>query len=343
LANLVVTSYALVVPISRGEEARRFVASQGIGRSDLKLGRRDATLLIPIVQPVESMIPDARVEVAEFEAARAPGSYKERANVPAELRSLLPSSFDIVGDLVVIKIPAALAAHEKEIARAILDAHPNLRAVFSDEGVEGELRIRSLRCLAGEDRTRTIHSEYGAKFHVDLAAAYFSPRLANEHMRVAQAIRPGETFVDATAGVGPFTVLAAKRGIASRIVAIDLNPRGLALLRENLALNKATARVEVLDGDARTVIPTLGTFHRVAINLPHSGQEILEVAWRTIVPGGTIHYTVVWPETESEARIRTTVDHLSRLTGRAGRVIESHVVHPYSARDRLYAVDFQVL
>lgn len=338
-----VTSYALVVPLSRGEEARRFVASQGIGRGDLKLGRRDGTLLIPITQPIEPPFEDVRVEVAEFEATRVPGSYKERANVPTEVRAQLPSSFDIVGDLVVIKIPSPLTAYAEEIGRAILEAHPNLRGVFSDEGVEGELRIRTLRPLAGETRTRTVHAEYGARFQVDLAAAYFSPRLANEHMRVANAIRAGEAFIDATAGVGPFSVLAAKKGAAGRIVAIDLNPAALGLLRENLTLNKVEATVEVLEGDARVLLPTVAPFQRIAINLPHSGQDILEAAWRAIVPGGTIHYTVVWPEAEVEGRIRQTVDGLGRLTGRPGRATEWHVVHPYSPKDRLYAVDFQVL
>ncbi len=337
-----VTSYALVVPIARGEEARQFVASHGIGRSDLKLGRRDGTLLIPISQPIDALLPGSTVEVAEFEATRQPGSYKERVNVPAGLRSQLPSSFDIVGDLVVIKIPTALAGHDREIGRAILEAHPNLRAVFSDDGVEGPLRIRTLRILAGEDRTRTVHSEYGAKFHVDLAAAYFSPRLANEHIRVAKAIRPGETFVDATAGVGPFTVLAAKLALAKRIVAVDLNPRALDLLRENLALNKVTERVEVLEGDARDALPLLGVFHRAAVNLPHAGEAILETAWNHVAPGGVLHYTVVWPESEAPDRMRQLVDRCTRRSGRPGRVLGSHLVHPYSARDRLFSVDLQV-
>lgn len=338
-----VTSYALVVPIARGEEARQFVASHGIGRSDLKLGRRDGTLLIPISQPIDVPLPGSTVEVAEFEATRQPGSYKERVNVPAELRSHLPSSFDIVGDLVVIKVPAPLSSHEREIGRAILEAHPNLRAVFSDDGVEGPLRIRALRVLAGENRTRTIHSEYGSKFHIDLAAAYFSPRLANEHIRVAKAIRPGETFVDATAGVGPFTVLAAKLGLARRIVAVDLNPRAMDLLRENVALNKVSDRVEALGGDARDVLPKVGLFHRAVVNLPHAGEPILEAAWKHVVAGGVLHYTVVWPESEATERMRNLVDRCARLTGRAGRVLESHVVHPYSARDRLFSVDFQVV
>ena len=338
-----VTSYALVVPIARGEEARQFVASKGIGRTDLKLGRRDGSLLIPILEPIESPIADGRIEVAEFEATRAPGSYKERVQVPAELRSQLPSSFDIVGDLVVIKIPSALSGHANEIGRAILEAHPNLHAVFSDEGVEGPLRIRSLRLLAGEDRTRTLHSEYGARFHIDLAGAYFSPRLANEHIRVAKAIRPGETFVDATAGVGPFSVLAAKQGVARRIVAIDLNPRALALLRENLGLNKLADRVEIVEGDAAAMLATLGVFHRAVVNLPHAGEAILETAWRHIAPGGTLHYTVVWPESEADDRVRQLLDRVSRLSGRTGRVVDLHVIHPYSARDRLYSVDFQVV
>jgi tRNA (guanine37-N1)-methyltransferase len=336
----VVTSYALIVPIAKGEDARRFVASQGIGRNDLKLGRTDTTLLIPIQQPIDASAFDGRVEVVEFEAAKTPLSYKERARVPPEVRAELPSSFDIVGDLVVIKVPDPLRVHEDEIGRAILEAHPKLRGVFLDEGVEGPLRIRNLRCIGGADDTRTVHAEFGARFQVDLRAAYFSPRLANEHERVARAVRPGETFFDATAGVGPFSVLAARIGLAKRIIAADLNPQAVALLRENLVRNKVADRVEVIEGDAIEVANQVGPFERAAVNLPHAGEPILRAVWRQLAPHGTVHYTVVWPEEEARAR----ADALAATLGNGGpaaRIAHMRVVHPYSPRDRLYALDFE--
>ena len=336
-----VASYALIVPLRLGETARRYVASSGIGRTDLKVGRRDGKLYIPIERSVAPPLPGSTIEMADFEPTRPAGSYKDIIAVPDELRSKLPSSFDIVGDLVVIKIPEALWAQRTDIAQAILEAHSNIRGVFHDEGVAGGHRVRSLQHLAGDDRTRTIHSEYGAKFHVDLATAYFSPRLANEHQRVAQAVKPGETFVDATAGVGPFTIQAALRKVPATFFAIDLNERALELLRENLRLNRIQAPVDVRVGDARDVLPTLAPIHRVAINLPHGGLPILEAAWPRLVAGGSAHYYAIAEESGIAALEQKIIAHLRKTTGLGASVTDTHVVHPYSPKERLVSFDLR--
>lgn len=63
---------------------------------------------------------------------------------------------------------------------------------------------------------------------------------------VAGLLRPGETFVDAGAAYGYFTLLAAELvGPTGRVVAIEPHPRLAALLRRSLALNGMTARVTV--------------------------------------------------------------------------------------------------
>lgn len=338
-----VTSYALVVPLEAGEAARQLVASLGIGRRDLKLGRQASRLLIPIQGPIEPTLAGATVEVAEFEPNRPPRSYKDLVQVPPNLRSMLPSSFDVIGDLVLIKVPELLQAHGSAIGRAILEAHPNLRGVFHDEGVTGPHRVRTVRPLAGEARTRTVHAEFGARFQVDLATAYFTPRLANEHHRVAQAIQSGETFVDATCGVGPFAILAARRRVARRIVAADLNPAAVELLRENLRLNRLEDRVEVVQGDASVLLGRLKTVDRVVINLPLHGEGLLGRAWSSVRPGGTIHYYCVARESEAPSIGPRICREMGNSTGRPGETLAVHVVHPYSPSERLLALDFSIL
>lgn len=343
LEGPVVTSYALVVPLEAAEAARQFVASLGIGRRDLKLGRQATRLLIPIHEPIEPPLDGATVEVAEFEPNRPPRSYKDLAKVPDTVRPLLPTSFDIIGDLVLIKIPPSLVPHGPAIGQAILEAHPNLRGVFRDEGVTGPHRVRTLRPLAGEARTRTVHAEYGARFHVDLATAYFTPRLANEHHRVAEAVQPGETFVDATSGVGPFAILAARRRVARRIVAIDLNPTAVALLRENLLLNRLQERVEVVPGDASAELARLKPVDRIVINLPLHGERLLRSAWSNLRSGGTIHYYTVARESEASRIGPRICRQMGDAEERPGETLSVHAVHPYSPEDSLLAIDFSVL
>lgn len=336
-----VTSYALVVPLRSAEAARQWAQSAGIARTDLKVGRRPGFLLIPVREPIVGAFEGATVEVADFEAGGTVRSYKDVVHVADSLRPLLPSSFDIVGDLALIKVPDPLRTHARDIGEAILKAHPNLKAVFHDAGVQGPLRLRGLERLAGEERTRTLHSEFGARFHVDVRAAYFSPRLANEHHRVAEAVRPGECFVDATCGVGPFTILAARRRTAREIVAIDLNEAALDLLRENLRLNRLE-NVRILSGDAAERVRDLPAPDRIVINLPHGGPGILDAALQQAAPGATIHHYTILPQTGLERAAQAIA---SEATGRTGRRIEgvaAHLVHPYSPLDGLAAIDLRV-
>lgn len=336
-----VTSYALVVPLRSAEAARQWAQSAGIARTDLKVGRRPGFLLIPVREPIVAAFEGATVEVADFEAGGTVRSYKEVLHIADSLRPLLPSSFDIVGDLALIKVPEGLASHARDIGAAILKAHPNLKGVFHDAGVQGPLRLRGLDSLAGVDRTRTLHSEFGARFHVDVRAAYFSPRLANEHHRVAEAVRPGEVFVDATCGVGPFTVLAARRRVAREHFAIDLNDAALELLRENLRLNRLD-NVRILTGDAAERLRDVPPPDRIVINLPHGGATILDAALRHAAPGATIHHHAILPQAGLERAAHALVSGASHRSGRDAQATRAHLVHPYSPVDGLAAIDLRV-
>src|SRR5437870_3131961 len=114
--------------------------------------------------------------------------------------------------------------------------------------------MRPLRYIAVENRTHTIHKEYGCLFEVDLSKAFFSPRLSTEHQRVVQMVEKGERVVDMFAGVGPFSILIAKKVGDVRMDAIDANPQAIELLQENVRANKVEAKVHVHLGDAREVI-----------------------------------------------------------------------------------------
>src|SRR5438552_18460379 len=92
---------------------------------------------------------------------------------------------------------------------------------------------------------------------MDLSQAYFSPRLASERKRIADLIEAGETVADPFAGVGPYSILIAKRRRPSEVHASDANPRPLRFLRANVAANRAE-RVPVRQGDAHAILRQVG-------------------------------------------------------------------------------------
>lgn len=336
------TAYAWVVPLALGEDAKRLVRALGIGRTDLKIGRHEGHVLIPLSRPVDPPLRGITIEVVEFNSTRPPKSYKDVVQVPERFRAQLPTGFDIVGDLVLIKVPPDLRVYGPAIADAILKVHKNVKGVFHDDGVQGPFRIRTLVPLAGVVRTKTQHVEFATPIVVDVAKAYFSPRLANEHDRVARAVQMNEVVVDATSGVGPFAILIGKQRRASKVYVIDLNPDAVALLRENVALHKIEDKVHIVQGDAAKEIPNVPPFDRAIVNLPHGGEDILLAAVRRAKPNALLHYYRVWPEAEREAMAQELVQRLARESGRTVTVLDQHVVHAYSATDRLYALDLAV-
>src|SRR5438132_907051 len=112
-----------------------------------------------------------------------------------------------------------------------------IRRKLLDQG----LLLKPLRIRSDGDAVRLPtrrRVDHGLRYHVDLAQAYFSPRLASERKRIADLVRPGEVVADPFAGVGPYSILIAKRRRPESVYAADANPTAVKLLRENVAANR---------------------------------------------------------------------------------------------------------
>ncbi|TRO47086.1 class I SAM-dependent methyltransferase family protein, partial [Candidatus Bathyarchaeota archaeon] len=121
------------------------------------------------------------------------------------------NSFDIVGDIAIIRLPSASSVTAQSAADAIMSRHKNVKTVLLQASpVSGDLRLRRLLHLAGQNKTRTIHREFGCLFSFDVTKCYFSPRLSQERLRIARRVEPGETVVNMFAGVGCFSIMIAK-------------------------------------------------------------------------------------------------------------------------------------
>jgi len=210
------------------------------------------------------------------------------------LLASLPRALDVVGDIAIIEIPIELDAHKTAVGRAVLATHRNVRVVLAKAGkVSGTYRLREFEFIAGEHRTVTVYKEHGCIYEVDVAKAYFSPRLGTEHQRVAAMVGEGEVVVDLFAGLGPFAVPIAKRQPTAKIYAIDINADAVELLKKNARLNRVEARVFPIVGDAREVInkKLADVADRVIMNLPETASEFVDVACKAVKPeGGVVHF-----------------------------------------------------
>jgi tRNA (guanine37-N1)-methyltransferase len=280
----------------RGESMRKKLLQLGQLDKSLKIKRDGTSVIIPIVASGPGTLDvDFEYEFVEEDLEeRTPKTvdYRKRVDISTDLVALLPTSFDVIGDIVVIRLVDQLTPYREMIGNALLSTHPRLRTVALDRGVKGERRVRDLEVISGDDSTDTVHVESGLRLKVDLRKAYFNPRLASERERIASLVSKGEVVTDMFAGVGPFSIMIAKHAEPKIVYAIDVNKDAVEFLRTNIAMNRIKNVVPIW-GDARTIIPTLPPSDRIIMNLPHSALEFLSDALRQLNIGGTIHFYFV--------------------------------------------------
>jgi tRNA (guanine37-N1)-methyltransferase len=203
-------------------------------------------------------------------------------------------AFDIIGDIAVIKVPKTTLRKAHDITERIMTRHRNVRTVLAQtSSVSGEFRLRPLSYLRGENKTSTVHREYGCLLSVDLAKCYFSPRLSNERHRIACAVRPREIIVNMFAGVGCFSIMIAKHADPEKVYSIDLNPSAILIMKENIRLNRVYDTVVPLQGDSEEIAESKlqNVADRVLMPLPEKALEYLPIAISTLkASGGWIHY-----------------------------------------------------
>jgi tRNA (guanine37-N1)-methyltransferase len=204
------------------------------------------------------------------------------------------NSYDIVGDIAILRLTETSVKHCRAIAAAVMSVHQNVKTVLAQLGpVQGSFRTRMLRHVAGEDKTVTTHVEAGCTFRVDVSTCYFSPRLSHERMRIARLVGDGEVVVNMFAGVGCFSLLISKCSKASRVYSIDVNPAALDYMQENVRVNGAYGRVTPMLGDAKEIIEARlrHVADRVLMPLPEKAFEYLPYSLLALKEtGGFVHY-----------------------------------------------------
>jgi len=212
---------------------------------------------------------------------------------PAEESVGVYKAFDIIGDIAIIKLPNPSTAKAKAAAEAIMKHHRNVKTVFAQtSGVTGDFRLRSLRHVAGENRTVTVHRESSCCFAVDVESCYFSPRLMHERMRIARMVQPDEVVVNMFAGVGCFSIIIAKHAQAAKVFSIDVNPVAVEFMKENIRRNRVYGKVVPILGDAKAIIETRlqRCADRVLMPLPEKAFAYLPSAVSAFkTSGGWIH------------------------------------------------------
>ena len=257
--------------------------------------------------------------------------------LPPEDISKLYSAFDIIGSIIIIKIPDSLNSKKQIIADTILMNIKSAKSVFAQtSAVQGDYRIRRLEHLAGDNSVITEYKEHGCRFKVDVTKTYFSPRLSTERMRISKMITDNEIITNMFAGVGTYSILIAKNNKSCKVYSIDSNPVANELALINAKLNKVQGQVVPICGDAREVIirQLKGTSTRVLMPLPEKAKEFVDFAVVALKEsGGIVHYFAhVKASSKKLALVNAALDVKYAFINHDYKIVSTRVVREVGPR-----------
>jgi tRNA (guanine37-N1)-methyltransferase len=256
----------------------------------------------------------------------------------------LISAFDQIGDIIIVRIPESLLSKKKIIGETLLNEVKIAKSVFyQTSAVEGDFRTRNLEIIAGEESTETEYKEFGCRFLVDVENAFFSPRLSTERERIANLIQDGEIMTNMFAGIGMFSIMAAKKKKCT-VYSLDINPIASKLCEKNIEMNKLAGKVISINGDASKIIEEQLTdkSDRTLMLLPERSDEFLDAAINTTKDGGIIHYySHIHADKKSEAG-KLSEEHYLQVTPVKSEILFSKIVRAVGPRYYQTVVDVKI-
>jgi len=334
------------------EDAQKIISSLKSKNNlltDYKITRDSINVIIPIKKVTTDLKKYPLIELKKKDNNNHVGfTIKDLLlgqKVPKEIASQVPTSYDIVGDIIIANIKSTIVKkYKKEIGEAYLKIHPHIKVVLNKKKEHhGVFRTQDLSYIFGEKRKETTIKENGCFFKTDVEKVFYSLRLSTERQRIVSLVKPGEVVGVFFAGVGPFAITIAKHTNAKEIIAIELNPIGVKYLKENIILNKVQDKVTAVLGNVKKVSQKYNSyFDRIPMPLPKSAELFLDSAIYSIKSGGTIHIYNFVPKDNpyqelEEILKKKEVENKVKL-----KIIEKRIIRSFSATTVQVVLDILV-
>jgi tRNA wybutosine-synthesizing protein 2 len=328
--------YVLYVPRKLGEKAKDWLVENGLMDKSKHIIQTEEGIEFPVLR---LLLDEEITDIDPGDLIRSFTTPDDRSkdrlqdpilNIRNGLESegfskeeivLLPTKWELLGDVLIIKIPDALVEREKMLARAYAN-ELNARVIIKEnDKVQGEFRIPDMTIILGEG-PETVHKENGIFYELDASRILFSSGNVDERIRMSQLGElTGEVVVDMFCGIGYFTLPIAKYCRPEKIYGCEKNPVSFGYLKKNIDRNGVQDVVTPLLGDNREVSPT-GVADRVLMGYVGTTHEFLPRALEILKPiGGFLHYHETCP---NELLPQRPVDRITEACKNKDRKLVSH-------------------
>ncbi len=257
------------------------------------------------------------------------------------------TSYEIIGSkekaVAIVEIPNGLKKKEKVIAAEIMKRHKHVVSVLKKTSErKGEYRIRKYELIKGQRNTEIIHKENGCSLKVDPQKVYFSSREGTERLRIAGYVKNNETVVVMFAGVGPFSINIAKKQPKVKVISIELNPKAVDYMIENVKLNKLQDKITPVLGDVKKASKEwFGKCNRVIMPLPHESWKYISTAVECLKNHGYIHIYFFDSDKKMKNNVKKKIEKLKEKTNKK-ITYKIRRVLPYAPGINKYCIDMRL-
>ncbi|EQD49052.1 Protein of unknown function Met10, partial [mine drainage metagenome] len=154
----------------------------------------------------------------------------------------MPAGYQRMGRVLLVRLPERLRPYWADIGAA-WQREIGVATVLTRVGpVHGEARRPDVEVIAG-GATETEVVEHGVHWRFDAARIMFAAGNRTERVRAGRRVAPGERVLDLFAGIGYFSLPAARAHPTVRVRAIEQNPEAYRYLVENARINGVADRI----------------------------------------------------------------------------------------------------
>jgi tRNA (guanine37-N1)-methyltransferase len=258
---------------------------------------------------------------------------------------MIKGSFDILGNIAIVKFPLNAKANEKKLfAKKLFKENNSIKTVLEKIGkFKGRLRKMQTRFVAGEKTKEVLYKENGCIFRFNVDETYFSPRLSNERKEIAKKIKKGDKVLVMFAGVSPYSIIIAKLSGTKVVYSNEINKKANDYAKLNIELNKLKDKIILMPGDIKKVAERMDEkFDVIVMPRPQLKDTFLEEAFKLSKKKTRIYYYDFCKEDE----INSIVERVKMEAKEFGKKIKilnvkkAGDIAPYRYRIR---IDFMII
>lgn len=333
-----------------GEKVRKKLLKEKILDTNKKILKEGDFLFFPLIKN-KIKIEDTEIVKKRSKTKRKRKSLRDllKNKLTKEELNLLPKSFDIIGDILVLELDEKLEKKKKIIADSFLQMHKNLRVVLKKKSErETEFRTRKFEILAHKKNrtTETLHKEYSSIFKLDVRKVYFSPREANERQRIAKKVKSNEKILVMFSGIAPYAIQIAKSQPSAKITCIEKNSYAMGYANENIRLNRVQDKIKNILGDVKIIskkfIKENKKFDRILMPLPKGAYGFLDITIPLLKEKGILHFYHWAREEDLFSEAENLVEGAARKLNKKIKILERKKVLPYSPRTWKVVLDVEL-